>query len=70
MDSDEYDAILLSIERSLKRIADGIDRAIPPPLDRSKVKPAGEDALSRPTLKDQAQWEKDDEDEARNRPPT
>ena len=47
----------------LKRIADAVERISPPPPDRSKMVPAEVGALSRPTLADQAQWERDDETE-------
>lgn len=60
MDQAEFDQLLVSIADSLKRLAAGVERISPPPPQRSNRPPAGVEALSRPTLADQAQWERDE----------
>ena len=65
--NDEERAFCQELLGHLRRIANAFERVSPPPPDRSKVTPAGPDALKRPTLVEQAEWERDDAAALRNR---
>jgi len=52
---------LWEIAQALHRLATVAERVYPPPPDRSQVQPAGEEALTRPRLKELAQWEETDD---------
>jgi len=45
----------------LQRLVAAVERLTPTPPDRSLLKPAGEEAYSRPSLKDLALWEAEDQ---------